>query len=82
MVDAQTLCKKIRQVFPDIGECGMEVNVAYDSQKKAYVVDLEKGAHKLKTYLEPEDADTCMAGRQCVGLSFQIAQLKSNIESL
>jgi hypothetical protein len=82
MHDTQNLCKKIRQVFPDIGECGMDVKVAYDNQKKVYVVDLEKGTHKLKTYLEPEDADACMAGRQCVGLSFQIAQLRSNIESL
>ena len=82
MHNTENLCKKIRQIFPDIGACGIDVKVAYDPRKKVYVVDLEKGPHKLKTYLEPEDADTCMADKPCVGLSFQIAQLRANIESV
>jgi len=31
--------------------------------------------------LEPEDADGCMEGKQCVSLGLQIAQLKANIEA-
>jgi hypothetical protein len=82
MIDNQTLCQKIRQVFPDIGACGIDIQVTYDAEKKAYVVDLEKDGRRLKTYLEPEDADTCMAGKQCVGLGIQIAQLRDNIAKL
>ena len=82
MYDNDVLCEKIRQVFPDIGECGIDVNVDYDEEKKAYVVDLKKDRHRLKTYLELEDADTCMEGKQCVGLGIQIAQLRGNIERM
>ncbi|MFC1812164.1 hypothetical protein ACFL03_05685 [Thermodesulfobacteriota bacterium] len=82
MHDNNELCKKIKSIFPDVGECGMDVDVDYDSDKKAYIVDLKKGDHHLKTYLEPEDADTCMDGKQCIGLAFQIQQLRNNVESL
>jgi len=80
MHNKNELCKKIRSLYPDIGECGIDVMVDYDVPKKAWVVDMKKGSHELKTYLEPEDADVCMAGRQCIGLGFQIAQLRSNID--
>ncbi len=82
MHNKDVLCEKIRQVFPDIGECGIDVNVDYDEEKKAYVVDLKKDRHRLKTYLELEDAETCMEGKQCVGLGIQIAQLRGNIERM
>lgn len=82
MYDKARLCQKIREVFPDIGACGLDVQVDYDAEKKAYVVDLKKGSHRLKTYLEAEDADTCMMGKQCIGLGIQIAQLRGNIDSV
>ena len=76
------LCEKIRTVFPDIGECGIDLNVEFDNNKDAWVVDLKKGKHELKTYLEAEDVNKCMDGKQCVGLGFQIAQLKENIKTI
>lgn len=79
MYDKEELCRKIREIYPDIGECGIDVNVDYDNEKKAWIVDLKKDRHELKTHLEPEDAETCMQGKQCVGLGIQIAQLKDNI---
>ena len=82
MYDKDTLCRKIKEVFPDIGTCGIDVAVDYDTEKKAWAIDLKRGAQRLKTYLEPEDADTCMAGRQCIGLGLQIAQLRANIEKV
>ena len=82
MTTKEQLCKKIVEVFPDIGACGIDVTVDYDTTNKAWVVDLKKDNHELKTYLEEPEADTCMAGRQCVSLGLQIAQLKKNIEAL
>ena len=76
------LCEKIRSVFPDIGECGIDLNVEFDDNKDAWVVDLKKDKHELKTYLESEDVNKCMDGKQCVGLGFQIAQLKENIKTV
>jgi hypothetical protein len=80
MHNKNELCNKIKLLYPDIGECGIDVMVDYDVAKKAWIVDLKKGSKELKTHLEPEDADVCMAGKQCIGLGIQIAQLRSNID--
>ena len=82
MYNYNQLCKKIKSIFPDVGECGVEIDVDYDRKKNAYIIDLKKGNQHLQTYLEPEDADICMDGKQCIGLGFQIQQLRNNIESL
>jgi hypothetical protein len=82
MYTKEQLCNKITEVFPDIGACGINIAVDYDTANKAWVVDLKKGDRELKTFLEEPEADTCMAGKQCVSLGLQIAQLKKNIEAL
>lgn len=82
MYEKKELCEKIRSICPDIGKCGIDVNVTYDEAKKAWVVDLKKGHHELKTYLELEETRDCMQGKQCVSLGLQVAQLKANIERM
>ena len=82
MHDKKQLCEKIREIYPDIGECGIDVDVDYDEAKKAWVVDLKKGKHEHKTYLEPQEADQCVEGKQCVSLGLQVAQLRANIERM
>ncbi len=82
MIDKKELCEKIRSIYPDIGECGIDLDVEYDETKKAWVVDLKKDQHELKTHLEPEEANLCMEGKQCVSLSIQVGQLKENIKAL
>ncbi len=79
MYNNSELCEKIKTIYPDIGACGIDISVDYDKTKKAWIVDLKKGSHELKTHLEPEDADLCMNGKQCIGLGIQIAQLRSNV---
>ncbi len=44
---------------------------------QSYII---KTNHALKTYLEDDDAEKCMIGKTCVGLSIEIAQLRGNIE--
>ncbi|MBW1693171.1 MAG: hypothetical protein JRJ41_03225 [Deltaproteobacteria bacterium] len=82
MYDKNELCKKIIELYPDIGECGIDVNVDYDLEQKTWVVDLKKDHHKLKTFLEGNDAELCMEGKQCVSLGIEIAQLRDNIKLL
>lgn len=79
MYNKKELCNKITSLYPDIGECGIDVNVDFDPKKNAWIVDLKKERHELKHHLEPVDADACMAGKQCVALGLDIAQLKKNI---
>lgn len=82
MYSKDQLCEKIRAVYPDIGACGIDINVEYSADNKAWVVHLKKDNHRLKTYLEPEDANICMDGKQCVGLGIQISQLRDNIQNM
>ncbi len=76
MVDKAALCEKIRTIYPDIGECGIDIDVDYDEEKKSTVVYLRKGNKEVKHFLPDEDADACMEGRQCVALGVEIAQLR------
>jgi hypothetical protein len=82
MIDKKMLCEKIRQLYPDIGECGIDVDVEYDQGQKAWVVHLKKDNQRLKTFLEDGDAEKCMLGQKCVGLGIEIAQLRANIERM
>jgi hypothetical protein len=82
MHDKRELCDTIRSLYPELGECGINVDVEWSEDKRAWVVDLKKDHHELTTHLEPEDADGCMEGDKCVSLGLQIAQLKANIEGV
>lgn len=82
MIDKNELCEKIRSIYPDIGECGIDVKVEYDEGQKTWVVDLKKNKHELRTYLELGDAEKCLEGIQCVSLGIEIAQLRGNIERM
>jgi hypothetical protein len=82
MIDKNELCAKIRNLYPDIGECGLDLNVEYDQEQKSWVVYLKKDKRKLKTFLEDGDAEKCMNGIQCVSLGIEIAQLRADIERM
>lgn len=82
MIDKTQLCEKIREIYPDIGQCGIDMNVDYDTAQEKWVVDLKQDNHRLKTYLEDGDAELCLSGKQCVGLGIEIAQLRDNVEKV
>lgn len=82
MISKEELCKQIRMIYPDIGACGIDVTVDYDSQQQRWTVVLRKDRKELKTFLEPGDAENCMMGRQCLGLSIEINQLKDSIDRM
>lgn len=82
MIDRDELCRKIKEIYPDIGECGIDVNVAFDQANQRWTVDLKKDSHQLKTFLEKGDAELCLQGKQCVSLGIEIAQLRGNIGRL
>ena len=82
MLDKNTICEKIRDIYPDIGVCGIDVSVEYDDALNRWKVYLKKDAQELKTFLEPGDAEKCMEGKQCVNLAIEINQLKDSIERM
>jgi hypothetical protein len=80
MIDKAQLCEKIMEIYPDIGQCGIDLDVDYDTEQERWVVHLEKDAHRIKTYLEEGDAELCLTGRQCVSLSIEINQLRDSVD--
>ena len=80
MHDKQELCKKIVEMYPELGQCNIDIVVDYDDEKNAYVVDLNKDDHELKHFLEVPDADSCMENKQCVSLGLEIAQLVKHVK--
>jgi hypothetical protein len=79
MIDKKVLCEKIREIYPDVGECGIDVDAQYDEAQQRWVVHLKKGHRQLKTFLEEGDAEMCLMGKQCVSLAIEITQLKDSI---
>ena len=82
MYTREELCEKIRSIYPEVGECGIDVKAEYDKLQKSWVVYLKAGQKELKTFLEPGDADLCMEGKQCVSLGIEINQLRDSIERM
>lgn len=71
---------KILEMYPEIQRYGITVNLTFDEQKNAYIVQFKKGGHELTTHLEKKDADECMNGIKCVYLGVQIGQFIKNFE--
>jgi hypothetical protein len=80
MHDKQELCNKIVKMYPEIGQCEIDIMVDWNDDKNVWVVDLKKDAHELQHYLEEPDADNCMDNKQCVSLGLEIAQLVKNVK--
>jgi hypothetical protein len=82
MATKEELCKKIEQVFPRTGVCGIDFDVEYDKNAHAWTVDLHHENHHLRTFIETDEAKSCLEGKSCIPLGMQIAQLKHNFDLL
>ena len=80
MVSKKELCKKIEDIHPDIGACGVDFDVDFDKKEKAWVVDFHQGRQHLRTFIEDNEADSCLSEDRCLSLALQIGQLRVNFE--
>lgn len=80
MHDKEALCQTIISMYPDIGTCGIDVDVEFDESKNVWAVHLNRDDHHLTHYLDIPEANACMEGEQCIALGLDIAQLRKNIE--
>lgn len=78
-IDNEILCERIKAIYPEIGECGIDLNATWNNDRKVWIVDFRSGEYALSTYLETEDADACMDGRKCPTLGDKIEDLKAEI---
>lgn len=82
MHNKDEICETIVSLYPDIGVCGVDIEVQFDEPKHAWAVQLHKDEHHLTHYLEIPDADACIDGKQCVSLGLEIAQLRRNVAGM
>ena len=80
MYDAKDICEKITELYPEIGVCGIDIEVTKHKGQNSWVVHLKKDDNQLDHFLEYKEAELCMANKQCVSLGLEIAQLKKNIQ--
>ena len=80
MYEPMKICKQIRAIYPEVGQCGIGLTVHYDEVKTAWIVGLELEGKRLTTHLEPDDARDCIEGKRCVSLGTQIGQLVANLK--
>ena len=82
MIDGKALRSKIASIYPEIGVCGIEIDVAFSKKKDVWVVDLIKDERLLRTHLEVRDAENCMEGVKSGSLISRVAQLARNTKKL
>jgi hypothetical protein len=81
-MNAKEICQKIREIYPDIGVCGIDLDAVHNVEMDRWEVRLKRNQKELKTFLEPGDAELCMEGKQCLSLAIEINQLKDSIDRL
>jgi len=79
---AAELAQRLKEMYPEITEHGLDLELEYKPDKEYWIVKLEKGDFKLHTFLDKKDADSCLEGVQCVYLGVQIGQFVENFKLL
>ena len=73
---------KIREFHPEIERNNMELIVSWDEAGKRYALKLSKSGEAVGSYLDPKDANDCLAGKKCANLAVQVTQLIAELEDL
>ncbi|MGM0418330.1 MAG: hypothetical protein ACQEQS_06385 [Thermodesulfobacteriota bacterium] len=76
MLDHKTVCQKIEQLFPEKGECGKDMNVAWNEENNAYLVEYMENGKPAKTFVEIDGAGLCIEKDHCLDLAFQVNQVR------
>lgn len=79
-VSQEELTAKLREMYPEIQQHHLELDLEAKEDKGYWVVKLAKGDHRMHTLLNISDAEACLNGVQCVYLGVQIGQFVGNFE--
>ncbi|WP_136798894.1 MULTISPECIES: hypothetical protein [Desulfosediminicola] len=80
MASKEDICRKIEQVIPEAGKCGIDYKVEYDDTNHCWAVDMQESGHHLKTFIEKFEAEECIGNEKCIPVGVQIGQLKENLK--
>ncbi len=80
MASKEDLCRKIEEIMPEAGQCGIDFKVEYDDSNNCWAVDLQESGHHLKTFIEDVEATDCLGKEKCISVGLQVGQLKENLK--
>lgn len=75
------LKRMLKEIYPEIEQHNLELDMEYKHEKEYWIVKLERGDFKLHTFLDKKDAEVCLGGVGSVSLGVQIAQFASNLNT-
>ena len=74
MYTREQLCEKIRDLYPEMGTCDLDLKVKWDDARNVWAVDFKKNGEDIRHYLEEADAGPCMQGRHCIDMGIEFGQ--------
>lgn len=75
------LKEKILEMYPDIQEHKVAIEIGYNSEKSAYILSFQRGKDELITFIDKMDADDCMNNIKCIHLGIKVDQFIRNFEA-
>jgi len=78
--EAPELAAKLNEIYPELGERGLVLDLEYSKALNFWGVKIAKGRHRLHTLLNKEDADACLRGARCEQLGAQINRFAAHFE--
>ena len=82
MDDKQAFLNRMGDLYPELREFDISLDMEWDEMRNIWVVELKRGDRVIKTLLEPEEADECIQGKPSAALDTHIPLLMSNKETL
>ncbi len=76
MVTKQELCKKIEEIFPHAGSCGIDFDIEYDEKTESWEMILDNGTRRLRTFIKEDMVKNCLEGKSCDPLGVKISHIR------
>lgn len=74
MYDRIEICSRITEAMPELGVCGFDINVTHDDNLKAWRVGYGESGQRAQTFLDDEDVERCLDGKECLSLGLMVRQ--------
>ncbi len=78
----EALQENLQAQNPDIKKNGFALEIGFDEYRQRYTMKLSKGNDEVGYALAKEDADDFMAGKKCLNLTVQMAQMVTELQEL
>lgn len=73
-VDAAALSSKIKDMFPELGQDGVTLDVKEMPGMNSWEIRLTKSGHEMTACLDFKDAQNCLDGKECTAFTSEVGQ--------